>query len=67
MKHPKRLKSEFALLDVKGANRQKLADYFEKGGKRIPVTLHGWIKGKWGPDDGISIEFETSIRKVELK
>lgn len=66
MKPPKRLKSEFAIIDVKGQQRHKLAEYFEKGGKRIPVTLHGWIEGRWGGDDGISIEFEMKIRKVEL-
>lgn len=66
MNPPKRLKSEFALLDVKGPQRFKLKEYFEKGGKRVPVVLHGWIEEPWSGDDGISIEFGVKIRKVEL-
>lgn len=61
-----KLKSEFALLDVK-SGKKKLARHFEKGGERIPVTIHGFITHQWGVDDGISIEFEVAVESVEVQ
>ena len=59
-----KLKSEFALLDVK-QGRTKLAKVVKHdSGRRVPVTITGYITGRWGNDDGISIEFEVEVEKV---
>lgn len=65
-----KLKSDFALLDVRHGRRQ-LDKMITKGGKghdlpeRIPVVIHGYITGRWGSDDGTSQEFEVQVTKVE--
>jgi hypothetical protein len=68
-----KLKSTFALLDVKGRERHKLARHFKDAPRsgetpvefRIPVTITGYISGQWGGDDGTSIEFSVQVDHVE--
>jgi hypothetical protein len=54
------ISSEFALLDVK-RGRVELARRINRGEKRIPVTIRGYITEVWGYDDGISIEFQVEV------
>lgn len=60
-----RIASEFAMIDVK-KGRRELARAVRDGQVRIPVTLVGFITGPYGQDDGMSIEFEVDVKKVEL-
>lgn len=65
-----KLHSEFALLDVKHGRRQ-LDKMIDKSGhhhdlaKPIPVTIHGFITGRHGSDDGTSQEFTVKVTRVE--
>lgn len=66
-----RLKSDFALLDVKHGRRQldKMIDKVGKGHDLpapVPVVIHGFITGRHGQDDGISQEFNVEVSKVEV-
>lgn len=59
-----KLKSDFALLDVK-AGRAKLFRLLKKDPMAtIPVTITGHISGIWGHDDGISREFQIEVENV---
>ena len=66
------IKSDFALLDVKGG-REKLFEHFKNRpfmGEcpeelRMPVTITGYIDGVWGGDDGVSREFSVTVENVE--
>lgn len=61
-----KIKSNFAILDVK-SGRKGLANYFASAGaKRVPVTITGFIDGTWGSDDGTSLEFEVDVKSVVL-
>lgn len=72
-----KIKSDFALLDVKHGRRQ-LEKFFnakrvEIEGvlgtvpeKKIPITIEGFITDQWGGDDGISIEFEIEVTSAVL-
>ncbi|EMG53119.1 hypothetical protein WYI_13812 [Ochrobactrum sp. CDB2] len=69
-----KLSSEFAILDVK-RGRKKLAEHFKDlppfgecpDNLRIPVTIHGYIAGDWGRDDGTSQEFSIMVEKLEVR
>jgi hypothetical protein len=73
MSAPKKIGSDFAILDVKWG-RQKLAQHFDARPRvgpcpealRIPVTVTGYIDAQWGPDDGESIEFSVVVESVEV-
>lgn len=68
------IKSDFALLDVK-AGRAALNKHFAKRPTigecppkmRVPVTIHGYIDGVWGGDDGVSREFCVTVQSVKTK
>jgi hypothetical protein len=55
-----RIDSGFAILDVK-RGRVQLARRVNRGEKRIPVTIRGYITEVHGNDDGTSIEFEVTV------
>ena len=62
-----KIRSTFALLDVLGADRHKLARHFDiNSHARIPVVIHGLIAGRWGGDDGTSIEFSVDVTEVTI-
>lgn len=73
MSAPKKIGSDFAILDVKWG-RHKLAEHFRArprtGGcpeaLRVPVTITGYIDARWGTDDGESIEFSVVVETVEV-
>lgn len=66
-----KLKSDFAILDVK-AGRSALFKHFTrrlgKGERRepVPVTITGFIDDIHGNDDGVSREFSVHVTKVEV-
>ena len=64
------LKSDLAILDVK-AGRATLRKHIKKiqRGKIGPlvVTIRGTISDSWGPDDGISQEFQVDVESVEVE
>ena len=68
---PKRITSDFALLDVKmGRNVLFKAVGFNKRPSerpRIFVTIEAEIVNTWGDDDGVSREFELKVTSVKLK
>jgi hypothetical protein len=67
-KKPPALKSDFALLDVKGGRGAlfKALGYTRKDGPMlIPVTITGYLVGAWGSDDGTSQEFEVQVTGVK--
>lgn len=58
----KKIDSTFLLLDVcKGRNSiaRRVA-----AGHKVPVLIKGYIVSQWGPDDGVSIEFEVDVKKA---
>jgi hypothetical protein len=59
-----KVKSDFALLDVK-KGRRALRKRLEQNPTRIPVTIHGFIATAWSDDDGTSIEFEVEVTSVK--
>lgn len=60
-----KIRSDFALLDVK-TGRADLAKHFDKHpGARIPVVIHGYIDGPWSEDDGVSREFTVAVEAVQ--
>lgn len=67
-----KLQSDFALLDVKHGRRQidKLIDRHGSNhdlADPIPVTIHGYITGRHGSDDGTSQEFTVRVDRVETE
>jgi hypothetical protein len=56
----KSIDSGFAILDVK-RGRVELARRVNKGEKRIPVTIRGYITDVNSNDDGTSIEFAIEV------
>jgi hypothetical protein len=68
----------FMLIDI-GMGRLALAKYFDKKrkleigygytpvNKPIKVLIEAEITDRWGADDGISIEFEATIKKMKIK
>jgi len=66
-----KIKSDFAILDVK-AGRRTLAKHFAARPPigdcpkelQIPVLIYGHIVGIWGSDDGVSMEFSVDVKKV---
>lgn len=70
IKCPK-LQSSFALLDVKSGRKglHKIVGgqgtEYPETGKRIPVTIRGFIVGAWGHDDGTSREFGVEITDIK--
>lgn len=65
------IKSDFALLDVKGGRSAlfKALGFTGRfdGAEPIPITITGRILGAWGQYDGTSQEFEIEVEKVEVK
>jgi hypothetical protein len=69
-----KLKSDFAILDVK-AGRGPLTKHFSRRlgrgesreALRIPVTITGYIIDIHGNDDGVSREFNVHVTKVETE
>jgi hypothetical protein len=56
------IKSDFALLDVKGG-RAALVRRVTKG-ERVPVIIRGSIDAIYGNDDGVSREFIVDVKSV---
>ena len=64
-----KLKSTFALLDVKKGRKElfKRLGFTGRGkGERVPVTITGYIVGAWGDDDGTSREFEIEVTDLAV-
>ena len=67
-----KLISNFAILDVQGSGRHKLAERMPPGSRRlpkeerIPVVITGFIDHQHGSDDGISIEFGVDVTEAEI-
>jgi hypothetical protein len=69
-----KLKSDFAILDVK-AGRGPLTKHFSRrlgrgetsADRRIPVTITGYIIDIHGNDDGVSREFTVDVKNVEIE
>jgi hypothetical protein len=55
-----KLNSDFAILDVM-RGRVELARRINRGEKRIPVTIRGYITDINSRDDGTSIEFAIEV------
>ena len=68
-----KLNSTFAILDVKGVGRRKLAERMPPGSQRlpdaehIPVVISGFITHQHGNDDGESIEFGIEVTEAEIR
>ena len=70
-----KIESTFALLDVQKGRRKLLSEVGGNGigktgqptGKRIPVTITGFVVGAWGGDDGTSREFQVDVTNVEIQ
>ncbi len=64
-----KIKSDFALLDVKtgraALNRQCGKDHNMK--ERVPVIIRGYITHRHGNSDGISQEFGVEVTSVEVQ
>ena len=60
-----RIKSTFALLDVK-SGRKALLKLSPDHNTKIPVTIEGYIAGPWGHDDGESMEFNVEVTSAVL-
>ena len=58
-----KVSSDFALLDVTKGRIQLLKDVTNGP---IPVTITGFITGRWGHDDGVSIEFSVDVTEVKI-
>jgi hypothetical protein len=63
--NPKRLTSNFGLLDVK-LGRQRLRKMIEDQKLGVPVQITGTLIGVWSADDGVSMEFEIEVSGVSL-
>lgn len=57
------IKSDFAILDVKGGRKELLARV--RNGERVPVVIRGVITAPWGRDDGVSTEFDVDVKSVQ--
>jgi hypothetical protein len=72
-----KIRSDFALLDVK-LGRKQLEKFFmtkrvrmksvvgDVPEKKIPVTITGYVTDQWGSDDGVSIEFCVAVTNAIL-
>jgi hypothetical protein len=60
-----KIQSGYCYLDVKRGRKKLLKE--TSAGKRIPVTIKGFINGPFSADDGESIEFEVEVMKVTTK
>lgn len=58
------IKSDFAILDVKGGRTDLEQRFREEPGLRIPVVIYGYIDGIHGNDDGVSREFNVQVQYV---
>lgn len=63
MKLP-RIQSTYAILDVM-RGRKALARYLEQHGP-VRVLIEAEITRPYGPDDGVSIEFDMDVSSVKL-
>ena len=64
------IKSDFALLDVKGGRKalfKALGFTGRSDAAPIPVTITAEIVGAWGTDDGTSQEFELRVTGVQVR
>lgn len=63
------LNSTFALVDIQGPERHKLADALGIKGNQIkvPISLTGFLVCQSGGDDGTSIEFCMDVDSTEVK
>lgn len=73
MSLPRKIKSDFAILDVK-TGQSGLSKHFENRPRngpcpaemRVPVTITGYIDNIWGSYDGVSREFSVHVDKVKI-
>jgi hypothetical protein len=63
-----KIKSDFALLDVKTGKGalNKMCDKGHGISKPVNVIIRGKITGRWGQSDGISQEFQVDVEAVEV-
>ena len=70
-----KLSSNFAMLDVR-KGRYELLEHFRCGESIfapceeelfVPVTVHGFINGVCGYDDGVSIEYSLIVTDIETE
>lgn len=57
--------STYGILDVQ-KGRKKLATFLRKN-PRLPVVIHAVITDPFGSDDGVSIEFNMEISRVDVR
>ena len=67
MGEPKKIQSDFAILDVKHG-RKKLFDHLghDLSEEEVPVTITGKIRYAFGNDDGVSQEFTVDVESVVI-
>lgn len=64
MSKPPRIKSGYVYLDVT-TGRQALAKYLKLHG-HLPVVIHATLSTPSSHDDGVSIEFEAAVTKLQV-
>ena len=61
---PPRIKSTYAIVDVE-QGRQTLARYL-KANAGLPVIIHAVLTDPYGRDDGVSMEFNAEVLRIEV-
>lgn len=62
-----KIRSTFAILDVKDG-REALAKHFEvNGAKPLRIQIEADIVSIWGNDDGVSREFQLEVKSAEIQ
>lgn len=61
---PPRISSTFAIVDIQ-RGRKALAKYL-RANAGLFVVIHAVITDPYGSDDGVSIEFNTEVLKIEV-
>jgi len=61
---PPLISSDFAIVDIK-KGRNALAKYLRENA-RLSVVIHATLTEPYGNDDGVSIEFNADVTKIEV-
>lgn len=64
MTKPPRIRSTYAIVDVENG-RKALAKHLREQGP-MPVVIHAVLTEPYGHDDGVSIEFNATVTKIEV-
>jgi hypothetical protein len=62
---PPKISCSYAIIDVQ-RGRKALAKYLQANAG-LPVIIHATITDPFGSDDGVSIEFNMDVSKIEVK